>query len=205
MRNNSKCTGLGLCIVAGGLAMAGSAKADMLWNLKAERQQPSKGICIGIAGGANGGEVKDKTKIVVWDCNGVDDQIWSRTADPYFGNFWHNLNVLLENRAVVSGSPACLTDVSSGSSSDKGVQLAIGICSQTSIPQQFLFEDMHENDPAGYPCYVLQTGGSGLYVGVANAQANPVQRGMAVITWPRTASDDQVWCVHPNPPPIIIP
>jgi hypothetical protein len=23
--------------------------------------------------------------------------------------------------------------------------------------------------------------------------------------WDRTPSDDQVWCVHPNPPPIIVP
>jgi hypothetical protein len=207
MRNNAKCTALGLCIVAGGLAMAEPAKADVLWNLKAEKQSPSKAICMGIAGGANGDEVKDGTNIIVWDCiNGVDDQIWSRIPDTAFGNFFDNLNVLIEDRALDSGSPACITDKSNGTSTgDKGVQLAIGVCSQTNLAQQFLFEDMHENDPAGFPCFLIQSGLSGRFIGVANAQANPVKRGLAVIMWDRTPSDDQVWCVHPNPPPIIVP
>jgi hypothetical protein len=207
MTNNARCAALGLCLVVGGLATAEPAKADMLWNLKAEKQNPSKAICMGIAGGANGGEVKDGTKIIVWDCiNGVDDQIWTRTADTYFGNFFGNLNVLIENRALDSGSPACLTDISNGTSTgDKGVQLEITVCSQSSVSQQFVFHDMHENDPAGYPCYLLASDASGRVVGVANASANPVQRGMPVIMWDRNTSDDQVWCVHPNPPAIIVP
>jgi hypothetical protein len=205
MRNNAKGTALGLCIVAGALAMTEPASAEVFWNLKAEKQTPSKAICMGIAGGANGSEVNDGAKLVVWDCNSADDQKWSRTPDTYFGNFFGNGNVLVENLATINGSPACITDSSNGTSTgDKGVQLAMRVCSQSNLSQQFTFIDMHVNDSAGYPCYTIVNDSLYRYVGVANAQANPVQRGMAVVMWDRTSSDDQVWCVHPNPPPIVV-
>ncbi|HTQ02499.1 MAG TPA: RICIN domain-containing protein [Polyangiaceae bacterium] len=207
MRTNGKCTAFSLCIAVAGFTIAGSARAEILVNLKGQKQNPSVQMCMGIAGGANGGVVKDGAKIVVWDCNGADDQIWSQPQDPVLAPWFYYRNFFLRDLATDGSSPACIQDGwINNTVGDKGAQLGIAACAAngTSLSQQWIFDDAGENDPAGFPCYKIYSGYSWRAVGVANAQSNPVQHGMAVIVWDSNSSDDQIWCVHPNPPKIIV-
>jgi hypothetical protein len=176
------------------------------WNLKAEDENtgPDQEMCLGIAGGVQNGGLQPGTPAIVWDCNGSPDQVWSRTfqSDPTAQSGVMNF----VDSAIFPSSngqqyPMCLEtadNVWSPDNTPDGGQLGAGYCPQyegVGTTEDFILSYV-QNDAFGYPCYTIQNSGSGLYVGVANAQDNPVQNGMAVILWDRTDSEDQIWCDH---------
>ena len=165
------------------------ASPHVFWNLKAEEENTGadQAMCIGIAGGASAaGEVSEGTGLIAWNCNDAVDQMWQ----------FNGINVPLRNVATglfTPGSPQCAWDLSP-TNPNSANQMAIGDCVSNSR-QQFSYSYV-ESDESGFPCYLIQNAATGKYIGVANAQANPVQNGMEIVTWERTPSDDQLWCDH---------
>jgi len=165
--------------------------SHVFWNLKAEEENTGadQAMCLGVSGGASAtGELAEGTGLKVWNCNDALDQMWQNNIGA---------NVPLENVATglySTGSPLCAWDLSD-SSHNTGNVMEIGDCTSSNARQQFTYQYI-ESDKFGYPCYLIQSAATGKYIGVANAQANPVQNGMDVKTWDRTPSDDQIWCDH---------
>ncbi len=174
---------------------------SQLWNLKAEEENTGAdaSMCIGIAGGVqNGGVVNYGTGVVIWDCNGSPDQQWTRTfqSDPSGTSGQMDLvNSVQAHRSANDGTyPVCL--FGSADTPIDGDTMKAQYCPEESgIHTDFVFNYV-QNDAYGFPCFTLQNPETGLYLGVANAQANPVQNGMNIIWWDQTPSHDQIWCDH---------
>lgn len=193
MRKNAKCGALGLAVAigAGSLAVARPANADVFWNLKAEQEDinGNVAICMGIAGGDPGGHVNVGTSIIVWNCNISNDQVWNQVSVSI------TASELQDFATDPSGNSICLND--KGGTNDRGTQLNVADCNGGTA-EQFIFSFV-QADAWGDPCFTIQAASSRRFVGVANAQVNPVQPGMSVVMWDRTSSNDQVWCRHPDP------
>lgn len=178
------------------------AGSSQFWNLKAEEENldADAAMCMGIAGGVqSGGVVNYGTHVIVWNCNGSPDQEWTRTfqTDPSGQSGEVDLVDSVPAHFFDSndaGYPVCLWGYHG--TPVEGEQLEAQYCHDLLAAHEDLIMNYVVNDAYGYPCFTLQNPETGLYVGVANAQANPVQNGMSVIMWERTESDDQVWCDH---------
>ena len=170
-------------------------------NLKAEEDNVGldQEMCMGIAGGVLGSGYPFDRNIIVWDCNGSPDQTWTRTFQTDRSGQSGVVDLVDGSLGMFGGEPdypVCLWNEDFGVKPFDGLQLTTEYCpDQGSYQGGFVFKYV-QNDAFGYPCFTLQDPQSGLYVGVANAQANPVQNGMPIIFWDRTPSDDQVWCDH---------
>lgn len=173
---------------------------SQFWNLKAEEENSGvdASMCMGIAGGLTGGVVKYGTNVVVWDCNSSPDQRWVRTfqTDPsgQSGKFDLVNGAFAHLSPGDKTYPVCLWgyDVKPV----QGEQMKSEYCPDLLGTHEDFVMNFVKSDAYGYPCFTLQNPETGLYVGVANAQNNPVRNGMNVVLWSRTASDDQVWCDH---------
>jgi hypothetical protein len=195
MKHMTKCVTLGLAVLAGGLAMATPASASVFFNRKATDEGHQ--ICMGVAGGVdNSGNLKGN-KLVVWACNDSEDQTWNEDPVASFD--------ALQDVGTLGGTPACLVDT--GGANDRGTQLVVQTCNQSLPSEEFIFTEQMtcingscapETDGVG-PCFRIQNQTSRRFIGVANAAVNEVQNGMEIIMWDMTASDDQVWCQHPDP------
>jgi hypothetical protein len=174
---------------------------SQFWNLKAEEDNlgADEEMCLGIAGGVLGNGYPFDRPIIVWDCNGSPDQMWTRTFQSDRSGQSGVVDLVDSSLGLFEGEsyyPVCLWNEDFGVKPSDGLAMTSEYCpDQGPYHGGFVFQYV-QNDALGYPCYRLQDPQSGLYVGVANAQANPVQNGMPVIFWDRTPSDDQVWCDH---------
>lgn len=178
-----------------------AAGPSQFWNLKAEEENTGadEAMCMGISGGVKNGQVQFGTPIVTWDCNGSPDQLWSRTFQTDQSGQSGEVDLLNSVFAPFDSDvpdiyPVCLWtyDITPV----KGEQLKSEYCRQTLGAHEDLVMSYVQNDAFGYPCFTLQNPETGLFLGVSNAQNNPVRNGMNVIFWPSTGSHDQVWCDH---------
>ena len=178
-----------------------AAGMSQFWNLKAEEENTGDdaAMCMGISGGVSGGVVQYGTPIIVWDCNGSPDQTWMRTFQSDPSQQSGQVDLVDGVPAYLSSSdpapfPVCLWGYHSTPA--RGEQMKAEYCPElVTTHEDFVFSFV-QNDAYGYPCYTLQNPETGLFLGVSNAQSNPVRNGMNVILWDRTPSDDQVWCDH---------
>ncbi len=174
-------------------------------NLKAEEDNvgADQEMCLGIAGGVLGTGYPFDRPIIVWDCNGSPDQMWTRTFQSDRSGQSGVVDLVDSSLGLFEGEPdypVCLWNEDFGVKPSDGLGLTTEYCpDQGPYQGGFVFKYV-QNDAFGFPCFTLQEPQSGLYLGVANAQANPVQNGMSVIFWDRTPSDDQVWCDHSTNP-----
>jgi hypothetical protein len=168
------------------------ASAHVFWNLKAEEESmgSGQGICLGsVYDPTPFGETEPGLIAVARNCDGDLDQLWQPIG-------YDGVSVRLQTAATdYSGNPLCLDDWNDTTNPSTGNQLSAADCGRTPAEQLFQYTYV-ESDESGFPCYAIQNTASGKYIGVANAQANPVQQGMDIITWIRTPSDDQLWCDH---------
>ncbi|HEY2407260.1 MAG TPA: ricin-type beta-trefoil lectin domain protein [Polyangiaceae bacterium] len=164
----------------------------VFWNLKAQEQNTgtNTAICLGARFEAGGNGELGPGRLVTRNCDGDPDQLWQPIA-------YDGVSVRLQNAAtdIYNGNPLCLDDYADTTDPNTGTQQFIEDCSSSLAEQLFQYKYV-ESDESGFPCYTIQNIVTGKYVGVANAQVNPVQAGMEIVTWVRTVSDDQVWCDH---------
>lgn len=187
-----------LALMLGGLAIATPAKAEIFVNRKGTREGHS--MCMGVAGGVDSSGRLKGNKLVVWQCTGSQDQSWIENA---LGTSFKQIQDLSN---LSNGSPACLIDPINFNLTDNGNQLLVGGCN-SSAGEEFILTQQQtcingscvpETDGVGN-CFRIQDQLTKSFVGVANGQANPITNGMEIIMWSFTPSEDQVWCVHPNP------
>ena len=170
-------------------------------NLKAEEDnvEADQEMCMGIAGGVLGTGYPFDRDIIVWDCNGSPDQMWTRTFQSDPSGQSGVVDLVDSSLGLFEGEsyyPVCLWNEFFGVKPYDGLQMTTEYCPDEGPYHGGFVFNYVQNDALGYPCYTLQDPQSGLYVGVANAQANPVQNGMPIIFWDYSGSDDQVWCDH---------
>jgi hypothetical protein len=192
--------GFGLSILAAAWTVAAPVRADTFWNLKAERTNApaNQAMCMGISGGDPGGYANEGTPIIVWNCNGSNDQTWITWSFDNPPNLFMFEDIAIDGTRPRVGYGLCLSDTGGYKSS---TALKVTSCESAYTSQQFTLTNI-TTDSYGDDCYYI-TDGNG-YIGVANAGVNPVKAGMSVISWPYTGSDDQIWCRHPDPR-IVIP
>jgi hypothetical protein len=206
MRYTLKCAAVGFSVLMGSLAMLRPAGASQFVNLKGELPPENAQKCMGVSGGTfispytGVTSIEAGTQIIVWDCDGHEDQTWDRepnTAAPTWINY-HPPELI---RDVVYGEllePLCLATWYPGATG-----LAAGYCGYYDDPgpggaSADIYYDYNyvQDDPAGYPCFTIQEHDSGLYVGVLNSENSQILNGMLVGLSNATSDYDQVWCDH---------
>jgi hypothetical protein len=173
----------GLLIVAGILAAATPARADIWKNLHDETK------CMGVSGGT----MTSGTKIIIWDCDGHPDQNWGLYYTGY-GNY----SQIYDHATPSPEDPASECIALPRAQTADGTYFIIWNCTSFTDDQKW-FPFYVTTDSNGHNCYSFENllaNERGQGTMVPSPYLNEVQDGQLVVLEQWHGWDTQTWCSY---------